>query len=374
MHLETFQLERRQSLWENRVAYNLTETGIHPFRLRELLNESECAELLDLHQGYGQTNGSIPLRESISRLYPDCHRDRVLVTNGSIEANFVAIWSLLEPGDELVLMLPNYMQIWGLARSLGVEVKPFYLKESLGWQPDLDELARMITPKTKMIAVCNPNNPTGSVLSQEARERLVTLADSVGAWLYADEIYRGAELEGPETPSFFGTYEKAMVCGGLSKAYALPGLRIGWLVGPQPQIEAAWACRDYTTIATTAVSNYVANLALEPARRDRILTRNRRMLVENLDHLQRWAEAQNGLFRFRPPSAGGMAFLHYDLAINSTDLVERVKRETSTLIVAGDCFGMDHWVRIGIGSEPDYLLEGLDRFERVLASLKEEVS
>ncbi len=369
MKIETFDLERTQSLWENTVEYNLTETGIHPFTLDELLGKDQLAELNQLRLGYGQTNGSIELRETVSALYPDADRENILITNGSIEANFISIWSFLERGDEIVLMLPNYMQIWGLARSFGINVKEYHLSEKLGWQPDLDQLRQLVTPATKMIIICNPNNPTGSILNAEARKEIIGLADSVGAWVYADEIYRGAELSGVETESFYGQYERVIVAGGLSKAYALPGLRIGWLAGPHEAIAEAWRRRDYTTIATAILSNRIATLALQPEKRLSILKRNRGLLKQNLAALTAWITKHGNLFTLRPPKAGGMAFLRYDLDINSTELVSRLRKEQSTFIVAGDCFGMDHFVRIGIGSEPDYLLEGLKRIDQTLAEI-----
>lgn len=366
MKLEVFQLERTQSLWENTVKYNLTETGIHPFTLKELLEDREIQELQNIRLGYGQTNGSIELRDAISAMYPGTDRDNVMVTTGSIEANFVAIWSLLEPGDELILMLPNYMQIWGIAHAFNIKVKPFYLKEELQWQPDLRGLKELVSSKTKMIAVCNPNNPTGAVLSDEAMKEIIRLAKEANAWIYADEIYRGAELSGKETATFHGQYDKAIIAGGLSKAYAMPGLRIGWLVGPYKEIANIWGRRDYTTIASGILSNHIAALALQPELRKKILQRNRKMLNENIMVLNNWANGHQDLFRFIPPKAGGMVFLHYNMDINSTDLVTKIRKEKSTFIVAGDCFGMDHRVRIGIGSEKEYLRNGLHRITETL--------
>ncbi|MHA2245695.1 MAG: aminotransferase class I/II-fold pyridoxal phosphate-dependent enzyme [Candidatus Hodarchaeales archaeon] len=370
MKIETFELERRQSVWENRVKYNLTESGVHPYNISELLDEGEINELLSVRLGYGQTNGSIELREAISRLYPGTDLDNVLVTNGSSEANFIGIWSNLEPADELILMLPNYMQIWGIAHSFGITVKPFYLKEELNWQPDIEELRALISPRTKMIAVCNPNNPTGTVLTNEIMQEIVRIANKTNAWIYSDEIYRGAELNGEETPSFFGLHDRVIISCGLSKAYALPGLRIGWLVGPKETIERAWSYHDYTSIATGVLSNRIAALVLNPEMRKVVLNRNRKMLKDNLNILTEWTKKHSNIFHFIPPQAGGIVFLKYNLDINSTELTTRLREEKSVFIVAGDCFGMDHYIRIGIGSETDYLLAGLALIDEVLEEFK----
>ena len=359
MKIETFELERRQSVWENRVKYNLTESGVHPYTLSELLTQDEIEELVSIRIGYGQTNGSIELREAISQLYPGTDLDNVLVTNGSAEANFIGIWSNLEPDDELVVMLPNYQQIWGLARSFGIKVTPFYLKEETNWSPDIEELKGLISPETKMITICNPNNPTGAVLSKETMNEIVNLAKKFDIWIHVDEIYRGAELIGGETPSFWGLYDKVIVTCGLSKAYALPGLRIGWLVGPKKIIEKAWSYHDYTTIATGILSNRIATKVLRPELRQRILKRNRTLLRENLKLLQEWLKKHEPIFHFIPPKAGGMAFLRYNIPINSTEFATKLRVEKSCFIVAGDCFGMDNYIRIGIGSEKSYFLNGL---------------
>ena len=372
MKIETFELERRQSVWENVVKYNLTESGVHPYSLAELLDQDEIDKLLSMRLGYGQTNGSIELRKAISQLYPGSDQDNVLVTNGSAEANFIGIWSNLEPNDEMVLMLPNYMQIWGIARSFGITVTPFYLKEELNWQPDVGKLENLITPRTKMIAVCNPNNPTGAVLEGTAMTEIIRLAKESDAWIFSDEIYRGAELFGNETPSFWGLYDKTIISCGLSKAYALPGLRIGWLVGPKETIEKAWAYHDYTSITASILSNRVATLALQPDVREKILNRNRNMLRENLALLADWVKKHHPLFRFIPPIAAGVAFLKYDLNINSTEFTTKLREEKSVFIVAGDCFGMDKYIRIGIGSEKDYLLAGLELIDEFLEEFKQD--
>ncbi|NIO48272.1 MAG: aminotransferase class I/II-fold pyridoxal phosphate-dependent enzyme [Candidatus Aminicenantes bacterium] len=369
MKIEIFEMERAQSLWENRVKYNLTESGIHPYTLDEFLESDEIEKLLSIRLGYGQTNGSEELRQAISRLYAGADLDNILVTNGSAEANFITIWQNFEPEDELILMLPNYMQIWGLARSFGVKVRPFHLKEELKWGPDLDELKRLISPRTRMIAVCNPNNPTGAVLSDSEMKEIARFAQEADAWIYSDEVYRGAELDGEETPTFWGLYDKVIVCCGLSKAYALPGLRIGWLVGPKKKIEEAWAYHDYTSISSGILSNWIASLVLEPDRRKKALDRNRKILNENLAVLEEWIKKHEPRFELIPPRAGGVAFPRYNMNINSTELADKLLNEKSVFIVAGDFFGMDHYIRIGIGTEQDYFKAGLSLIDETLEEI-----
>ncbi|MEM1110835.1 MAG: aminotransferase class I/II-fold pyridoxal phosphate-dependent enzyme [Pseudomonadota bacterium] len=371
MQIETFELERNQSLYENTVDYNLTESGIHPYTLRELLTEEQQQEVLDLRLGYGQTNGAPELRTTISSYYRGCNEDNVLITNGSAEANFVAFWSLLEPGDEVAMMLPNYQLLYGLTRSLGCTVKPFHLRESLDWGPDLDELESVLSEKTKVIAVCNPNNPTGSVLSRAQMEAIAELARARGCYILSDEIYAGSELDGDETPSFMEVYEKTIVASGLAKSLSHPGLRIGWLAGPREFIDGAWHHHDYTSISTGIISQYVANIIMQPEKRQQVLERGRQLLRDNVPVVQAWVEHRAENFRMIPPKAGGMAFIGYNLDINSGELVDRLRREHSVLIVAGDWFGMDHFLRLGIGGETDELIAGLERLDTFLTGLRD---
>ena len=369
MKIEHFQMERMQSTWENVVEYNLSESGVHPLSLRQFLTPEQLREVQDIGLGYSQSNGTPELRELISRLYPGAGPDHVLVTNGSSESNFLLMWSFLEPGDEIVFMMPNYMQMGGLVRNFGAKLKPMWLKENLAWSPDLNELEKLVTPKTKLVIVTNPNNPTGAVLSDEAMSALVSAASRVGAWLIADEIYQGAERVGGTTPSFWGKYERAVIVNGLSKAYGLPGLRVGWIVGPKEFVNMRWAYHDYTSISAGILSDRVAQIALAPANREKILERTRGILRKNYPVVEAWIGRHPGLFTCIPPRAGAIAYMRYALKTNSTELVTRLIQEKSTLIVPGDHFEMDHYLRIGFGSEPEYTEKGLARVGELLAGL-----
>lgn len=369
MKIEPFAMERWQSTWENIVAYNLSESGVHPLALRELAGAA-AERVWATELGYSQGNGTPELRRLIAALYAGANEDHILVTNGSSEALFVMIWSLIEAGDEVVMMLPNYMQIHGTIRGWGGVVRPFHLREALAWQPDLAELRRALTAKTKMIAVCNPNNPTGAILSDEAMRAIVEAASSCGAWLLSDEVYQGAERDGVTTKSFWGMYDKVIVTNGLSKAYGLPGLRIGWAVAPQPQAHEGWVRTNYTTIAPSTLSDRLAQLALTGDKRTAILQRTRAILRKNYPLFEAWVEDHGDLFSMVAPHAGAIGYLRYKLGINSSELAEKLRAEQSVLVVPGDHFGMDHYLRVGYGPPEEYLRTGLHRVDVVLRSLR----
>ncbi|HSF14340.1 MAG TPA: aminotransferase class I/II-fold pyridoxal phosphate-dependent enzyme [Vicinamibacteria bacterium] len=366
MKLETFVMERTQSVWENRVEVNLAESGVEPMTLGELV---DGANLSDTRLSYPQTNGTEELRDRIADLYPGADADNVVAANGTAEANYVAVTHLVEPGDEVVVMMPNYMQIWGLARSLGARVHKLPLHEEASWGPDLDELRRVVNDKTRLIAVCNPNNPTGAVLSEDAMREIAKIAGSVGAYILADEVYQGAELDGELSPTFYGWYDRLIVTSGLSKAYGLPGLRMGWMVADEGTSAKLWSYKDYTTIAPGALSDRLATIALEPGTRQRILERTRGILNRQLPLIDELVERHEGRLSLVPPKAGAIAFVRYDWEINSTVLMERVREEKSLLIVPGDHFDIDSYIRIGYGYDEAKLADGLARLSDFLGKL-----
>jgi aspartate/methionine/tyrosine aminotransferase len=366
MQISEFALERIQSLYENTVEINLSDSGVHPYELRALLSAGEIEEMSAIELGYGWTNGGEPLRDAIARLYPGRTRDQVIVTNGSAEANFLMVMALLQPGDELLIVVPNYLQILGWAQAAGVVTKVVPLRQENAWLPDLAEIDRAITPRTKMITLCNPNNPTGALLNRAQMQAVVELARVHGLYLHADEIYKGSELLADEGPSFADLYERALVTNGLSKAMAMPGLRLGWLVGPPAEIARAWHCKDYTSITTSTMSEFIATRVLEPARRAKVLARSKHILRHNLGIITEWIESDREQLSFIPPKAGGMAFVRYEVDVPSAALVEQLREEKSVFPVPGVAFGLEHYIRIGIGSPAEHLEQGLGRIREFL--------
>jgi aspartate/methionine/tyrosine aminotransferase len=292
-----------------------------------------------------------------------------MVTNGSAEANFVALWELVGPGDEVAILVPSYMQSHGLAESLGATVNEIPLHEELGWQPDPDSLVRAVSDRTRVIVVTNPNNPTGARLSPEARSAIIRAAERSGAWILADEVYSGAELDGVETPSFIGQSERVIATGSLSKAYGLPGLRVGWTVSSPDMAERLWARTDYTTISPGDLTDRLARIALDPVVRPRLLDRTRAILHQCLAILEEWMRHM-GIFHWRAPEAGAICFARYDLDIGSAVLAETLRTQHSVLIVPGIHFGMDRWIRWGYGLGEEPLRAALGRVEAALEQLR----
>ncbi|MBP7778355.1 MAG: aminotransferase class I/II-fold pyridoxal phosphate-dependent enzyme [Acidobacteria bacterium] len=368
MKVAPFALERVQSEWEHRVRYNLSESGVQPLSVRALLGDGPGLDaLVDAPLIYTQTNGTPALRAAIAALYPGATPDHVQVTNGGSEANFVVTWRMVEPGDEIVVLVPAYMQVAGLVAAFGGIVREWPMTPtSGGWRPDLDRLETLVNAKTRAIVICTPNNPTGARLSATDLDEVAAAAERVGAWVVSDEIYRGAERDGHESPSMWGRGDRVIVTSGLSKAYGLPGLRVGWAVGPPEVAASLWAYHDYTSIAPGALSDRLATVALAPATRATLLARTRAILQENLPRVEDWLRGCGHRFEWTTPDAGAFIYARYGLPIGSTALTDRLREEESVLIVPGDAFGMDGYLRLGVGEHADYVLAGLDRLKAFL--------
>ena len=370
---QPFLMERWMSKYEQDVEFNLSESGVHPILLNELLSDDpdHVNQLLATDLNYPHVNGIPELRKNIASLYENATEENVLVTGGAVEANYNATLTLLNKGDELVIMLPNYMQIWGIAKNHNFKLETFHLLENNNWAPDLDELNNVVSKKTKLIAVCNPSNPTGYILTKKEMDAIIDIAEGVGAWILADEVYSGAErLTDKPTPSFFGRYEKVIAVGSMSKAYGLPGLRIGWAVAPVNTIKDIWARHEYTTISATMLSNKLAAIALSPDVRPWIIQRTRDFIRNGYPILEKWMNSHENIFSVIPPQAAAIAFVRYHLDINSTEFVERLRKEKSVFIVPGDHFGMDKFFRISFGLPQDYLTAALNRIRDLILDIK----
>ncbi len=377
MEIDLFKMERTQCLFENEVQFNLSESGVLPLTLGELVSDGQArAELDALRLRYPHSTGRRRLRESIAGFYGCADANSVMVTNGGSEANYTALWTLVGSSDRVAFMLPNYMQGWGLARAYGRQVDAYRLvmqRDAGGgwrWKLDLDSLRRAVRKGTRVIVVTNPNNPTGAVLAEDEMEAILAEARRVGAWILADEIYRGAEVSGPLSPTFWGRYDKVVVTSGLSKAFALPGLRCGWIVAPPSLIHRLCRHHDYLTLTPSFLSDHLADLVMEPSRRERVLTRTRRIIARNLPVLEKWIGTHDDVLEYARPVAGAIAAVRYQLPIASETLMNRLRREESVLITPGAHFGIGRFIRIGFGYDVEHASRGLRRIDRLIEELK----
>jgi len=370
MPIELFEMERMQSTWENLVDYDMSESGVRPLTLRELVAMGfNLEEFLDQPLGYSQSNGTIELRERIAAMYPGARIDQIEVTNGTSEANYLVALSLLRAGDRFAMELPNYMQMPGVARSIGAQVETFHLRLAHGWEPDWEEFEHALSLHPRVVYISNPNNPTGSVLPDAAMARIVAGCEAAGSWLLSDEVYLGAEIERPRTRSFWGTSDRVIVTSGLSKAYGIPGVRIGWIVAPGQLTEQCWTQHDYLTIGPNKMSDRIARVAVEPANRERCYARTREILTHNFPIARAWIEGFAGRLTWREPEAGAIALVKYESAIPSIELAERIRTRQNTLVVPGSHVGLEGYLRIWLGGREDFLREGLRRIGRELREI-----
>jgi aspartate/methionine/tyrosine aminotransferase len=355
--------------WENIVECNLGINETLPLSLDELIDDQAFfRELLALKLAFPQTNGTVELRERIAALYTNTSPENILVTIGASQAIFTTMLTILQQGDEIILMPPTYMKPNKVAATFGFSSRCVMRLEELGWGIDVDGLKHAVSKKTRMIYVCNPNNPTGQIMSASEMEAVIDAADSVGAWILADEIFTGTERTTEEiTPTFWGKYSKVIVVSSLSKMDGLPGLRIGWVVAPKEITDALWCNQGYNTISSAMISNQVAAYALQPEVRSRLITRSRGLIHSGYQIVKAWAEQPQDFVSHVPPQATSSAFVRYHQSIPSYELAERLIKEKSTLVMPGTAFGLDQHMRIGFSIPEDVLREGLNRIIQVLS-------
>jgi aspartate/methionine/tyrosine aminotransferase len=370
MNFQNFDLEYFQSQFERSVEINLADSSVKCANVSDLLGGEDTQPLLEMPLYYPEVNGTTLLRERIAALYPNASAANVLVTVGAAQANWMVCTTLLEQGDEVIVVSPGYRQVWGLAKNAGCQVKETHLLPENDWRLNLDELESLAGPKTKLISIVNPNNPTGSILSRQEMARIVSICQKSGAWLHADEVYRGTELAAEETPSFWGMYERAICVNSMSKAYGLAGLRIGWAVASPEMVEELWRRHEYAVIAAAGPSMKLAEIALLPAKRKMLLDRQKKLSREGHAVLESWVREQEGRFSVTKAVATSIAFAGYNFDMPSVELANHIRERASVLVAPGGYLGTENHLRITVGYEPEKVRKALDR----IGAIAEELS
>lgn len=362
MKIEPFGVEQWMNAWETKCELNLAETCVASLTLAELMQiagttQQMAADLAAMQMTYGEIRGSARLRGLVAGMFEAQRAENVLITHGTIGANHMVYQTLVGAEDHVVAVTPTYQQHTAIPRSLGAEVTEVALSEAQNWLPDWDVVAAAVTPATKVIALTNPNNPTGALIGRDGLERVADIARGVDAWVLCDEVYRGTE-QGEPVPSIVDVYDKGISTGSTSKAFSLAGLRLGWIVGPETLLDACEVHRDYTTISVGMIDDYFAAMALEA--KAEVLDRSRAITRGNLGLLDAWVQ-QEPKAHYVKPQAGTTAFVAFDLAMASYDQCVALLKDTGVMFTPGSSLGVEGYVRIGFACYPDVLKEGLAR-------------
>lgn len=362
MKIREFGVELWMNEFENDCTHNLAETCVESLTLEHLAelsgkNDRVLSDLMAMKMTYGAIEGSERLRNNICALYEKQQIGNVIITHGTIGANALVYETLVSPGDHTISVLPTYQQHYSIPESYGAEVDLLHLRETNDFLPDLDELRALMRPDTRLIALNNPNNPTGALMDRSMLLEIVDIARASGAYIICDEVYRGTDQHGDGfTVSIADLYEKGISTAGFSKVFSLAGLRLGWIAAPRDVIEAVAIHRDYNTISVGMINDYFGCMALEA--RDKILERSRRITRDNLQVLDDWVNSEPRITYTKPKSAT-IALLKYQADMPSRDFCIKLLEETGVLFLPGSALDMEGYVRIGYANDIEILREGL---------------
>ena len=365
MKLESFKVEKWMNEYEQYSKYDLGNTTVQNLSLDELFELSNVDKTAFLNnlcaqkQGYGNITGNPDLKNGISKLYETVTPDGIIPTIGGAGANHLVFYSLVEPPDSVVSIIPTYQQLYSIPESFGAEVKLLKLKKENNFLPDIDELKALVSSNTKLICINNPNNPTGALMPAKMLEQIVQVAQSVNAFVLSDEVYRGLNLTEEKTPSVADIYEKGISVCSMSKIFSLAGLRLGWVASKNKKIiENCLSHREYNMISCSITDESLAALALRNA--DKIIDRNKKIIKECLEILDNWVKNEPD-FNYVKPMAGTTALLYYDFDMKSKELCDRLAKEAGVFLTPGFCFEEERCFRVGYCKSPQVLKQGLEK-------------
>ena len=363
MKIEPFKVEEWMNEYEVGARFNIAETCVDSVSLDELFQltgadkEQFLRELCGRRLTYGDIEGLPAFRQGVCGLYKTLSPEMIVPTHGAAGANHHIFYSLLEPGDRVISVMPTYQQLYSIPESFGAQVCALKLKPENGFLPDLKELEQLAANGAKMICINNPNNPTGALMPPEMLQAIVDIARAAGAYLLCDEVYRHLTQEDVDSPSVADLYEKGISVSSMSKVFSLAGIRLGWIAAKDPEVvRACMYHRDYDLISCGMLDEAAAALALTHA--DRLLARNKGIVRENLALLDAWVSAEP-LVHYVKPQAGTTALVYYDLEIPSYEFCREMYHATGAFVTPGACFEEEYCMRIGYAADRRTLEQGL---------------
>ena len=364
-------------MWFNRMTLEVWFDS-HQFNVEYDIGESAVKfltvgdldmDLADVALRYGHHTGDPDLKECLAADYPGLHRDQIVVTSGGSEAIFALNSALLKPGDHVVVEHPNYPSLYEIPRSLGCEVSFLPLEFQHGFQPDLDRLESLITPKTKLISLTHPNNPAGSVISEDELRRAIQIAEQHDVYFMFDETYRALDFSTPPTPAA-SLSPKVISLSTMSKCYGLPGIRIGWMATQDQFIlDSLLTIREQITISNNSLGEAIALHVLQ--RKEHFLQRSRAQVEENLAAVSQWVDQQPQIEWVRPV-AGVVGFPRFQdgYAFDPEKFYQLLAKKYKTFVIPGRCFEVDNrYFRLGFGAPQEETRQGLKNFQDALAEV-----
>ncbi|MEW1632097.1 capreomycidine synthase [Streptomyces sp. NPDC089173] len=348
------------------TSIDLGSSGVQCWSLAELRDLTGIThhDLDTLWLDDSPSYGGPGLRTALARRFGDGDRERAMATHGSTEAIFLVMNALLSPGDEVVVIDPGYHSLWSIAESIGCRLKHWRLRPEDGFVPDLDALRAQITPRTRMVVVNLPNNPTGATLPADRFDAFLSLVADNGAYLVWDGAFSELTHGAPPLPDPSLSYDRCLSLGTMSKCYGLPGTRVGWCLGAPDLLARFLPLRDALTICLSPLTEFLAERAIVHA--DRLLAVRAPQTARNLRTLTAWAQEHADLVSWTPPGGGCTAFPAFTGVSDTEELCRTLGRDHDVLLVPGTGFGHPDRVRLGFGGAEAELTEGLDRLGRVL--------
>lgn len=371
MKIKPFAVEEWMNAWEVGAKYNIAETCVDSISMNELfeLTGEDKTEFLNRlcarRLSYGDIEGLPEFRKGVCGLYKTLNIENIVPTHGASGANHHVFYSLISPGDRVVSIMPTYQQLYSIPESYGADVQILHLSKENNYLPDLEKLRRLVKPKTKMICINNPNNPTGALMSEKMLREIVEIARSADAWILCDEVYRHLSQEDGWCPSIVDLYEKGISVSSMSKVFSLAGLRLGWIATHDMSVvKSCLSHRDYNLVSCGVFDEMLAAAALK--HRDKLLERSRKIVRENLQILDDWVGSEPHV-SYVKPKAGTTALVYYDLDISSYEFCEEMYKKTGAFVTPGDCFEVPHSMRIGYAYGKQDLIDGLKAISEYIA-------
>ena len=350
MRLSPFRIEHWYDRHEFTTELMLSSSDCESVSVAELLVlEPEARERLDaLRLGYTEVRGSEELRVAVAGLYDRIEPTDVVTLAAAEEGIFALETALLGPGDHAIVETPCYESGLSVARATGAEVDLWRRSYDEAWAHDLEGLERLLRDDTKLVYVATPHNPTGLSMPRPVLDRVVEWCAERGTVLLCDEVYRELEHNPAERlPAACDLYDRAVSLGSVSKTYGLPGLRTGWIACRDGSLrDALVAVKLYTTICSSAPSELLAALALR--HRERLVVRNRALVLENLELADAFVASHAELVDWVRPNASPIGFPRFRVP-DTYAFCERLAADAGVLLLPGEVYDAAGHVRIGLG-------------------------